>query len=696
MTLVEQHEEAGLWRNPSWIPGTPGVFALVIGVSDYLHLKKDQNSMQMGSLYVSALTAFRFFEWLGSLYRLEGVPLASCRLLVSPTAAELAYEPRLTVHSRLPDFDNCSAAIVQWFNEMNLLTPRVAEASRSVFFFSGHGLEITEEMQVLLPVDYLRPPVMQYNRAIGTNNLRRGLKGLKVNRHFLFMDACRNDHDNLQQYDPLEGAPILNQPRGAARNPRALVPLFFSSAAGRESFQPRDPKDGLSLFGSALLEGLRGTGPRLDCDEHRCLISLDPLLGYCKERIPRIAIDSFHEEIEQEVRLAGDYVQDPVTEVPPPSVPPPTLGSRPNPPGTGPDDRFTVQPPVPPNWRPDDFNQAHQVFGSERVTDPFLNARVFSYASGRWLERGNDFIIHAVRYTQSRRVYEVDFSLTDQHYSDSIYWLQLEDQERTFGVIVPGVRQNVRFELTLELSQGDVYPELGHFTRIALNLAEGSKKPYATLARAWNAYRNSTLDSATKIILSDVSAKDLERVLYEKVEAPLGAAIAGLLLVKAQVWPRLHHWLRNVAFQFPWFADGAALWAEQLLRERPESHEARVEALEHLLQLDQRELPLLAEVLAITYSRLLEFEDDPEFLTDNRKRDTMTRLVNRYRSAIGRARPGGLFTVWAGARNTLIPEIILRHYEPPKAVRPKVSFVAEELNVVEAKQEPQKYLGMEE
>jgi hypothetical protein len=694
MILVQQPEEAGLWRNPRWREGTPGVFALVIGVSNYLHLREDQNSMQMGSLHVSALTAFRFFEWLGSVYRLEGVPIASCRLLVSPTEDELAFEPRLADHNRIPNFDNCSDAILQWFNEMNLLTQQAAEASRSVFFFSGHGLEITEEMQVLLPQDYLRPPVMQYNRAIGTNNLRRGLKGLKVNRHFLFMDACRNDHDNLQQYDPIEGAPILNQPRGQCRNPHSLVPLFFSSAAGRESFQPRNPREGLSLFGSALLEGLSGTGPKLDCDEHRCVINLDPLLGYCKLRIPRIALDSFHQEVEQEVRLSGDYVQDPVTEVTPPRVPP-VLGLRPDLPTIGPEDRFSNQPEVPPNWRPDDFRQAHDVFGSERVTDPFINARVFSYVTGTWLPKGDDFIIHAVRYTPNRRIYEVDFSLSQNHLPDSIYWLQLEDQQRTFGVIVPGVHQNVRFQLTLELSQNDVHPEVGHFTRVALNLAEGSEKPYATLARAWNAYRNATLTSATEIILSPESAQDLERVLFEKVEAPLGAAIAGLLLVKGQVWPRLHHWLRNVSFQFPWFADGAALRAEQMLRQHPSEPGARKEALEHLLQLDQRELPILAEVLGMTYSRLLEFADDSELLT-GKTRDIMTRLVERYRSAISNARPGGLFTVWAGARNTLSPEMILRYHQHEKqqAKAKSLPNINEAPKVVEAKAEPEKYLEM--
>ena len=136
-------------------------------------------------------------------------------------------------------------------------------------------------------------------------------------------------HDNLKQVEPIEGAKILNPVIGSARNSKCYVPLFFPSAAGGQSFQPKDPGQGVSLFGRALLEGLRGTNLRLDCDERRCLVNLDPLLGYCKERVLSIARESFHEEVDQEVSLSGDYVRDPVTQLPPPQPPPLVLGLKP-------------------------------------------------------------------------------------------------------------------------------------------------------------------------------------------------------------------------------------------------------------------------------------------------------------------------------------------------------------------------------
>ena len=40
------------------------------------------------------------------------------------------------------------------------------EKSRAVFFFSGHGMEISNDHQVLLPADYLAPPAENPNRAL--------------------------------------------------------------------------------------------------------------------------------------------------------------------------------------------------------------------------------------------------------------------------------------------------------------------------------------------------------------------------------------------------------------------------------------------------------------------------------------------------------------------------------------------------
>ena len=689
--------QPGVWRNPAWVPGTPGMFALLIGISEYAHLKEDTTSLHMGKLHVSALTAYRFFEWLGRRYQLDGVPVAACRMLLAPTKLETATEAGVVSNQLLPDFDNCQQAILEWFHEMEMLPVEAAKASRSLFFFSGHGLELYDGMQVLLPRDYLRPPVPQYNRAIGTNNLRRGIKALKVPLHFMFLDACRNDHENLSQQDPIEGERILNPVTVSKANSNCQVSLFFASASGEQAFQPVNPALGVSLFGEALIEGLSAIGLEPSCTGLRCVVSLDPLLSHCKRRIPEIARDKFKEPtpVEQQVRVSGDYVQDPVTEVPRPAPPRPPAPQAPAPLGTirdwaikkllenvrfivaptistpyGDIDVFSagtpapapapppvqsdlvIRPPVPPHWQASP-QAAHDLFGHERVTDPFYNsARVYSYSKSDWLPKGEDFIIHSVAYNNPGTSYEVEFSVPGLEKWNA-GWFEISDSARRFGMQLPPSGQALRFQLRFGMG-----PD-GGFSRMALNLAASSPAPYGRVAGAWTAYTQENLGSAQKIMLAPDAAKDMEKILAEKVSAPLGAAIAGLLMVRARQWPLLHDWLRNLANFFPEIPDGPALWAEQLLTQQPITAECRKNALHNLLILEERSLPLLTEVMGIAYARMLEFNDETDLGPDEKAR--LVKLIDRYRKPIMFMRQGGLFSVWAGPPWEIVPQMARPH-----------------------------------
>jgi hypothetical protein len=88
MPLEPKTDEPGLWVNTDCPPGTPGVYALIIGVSRYDHLTEGRDpapeAYGLGQLSVSALTAYRFLSWLRSGYALNGWPVARVRLLMSP------------------------------------------------------------------------------------------------------------------------------------------------------------------------------------------------------------------------------------------------------------------------------------------------------------------------------------------------------------------------------------------------------------------------------------------------------------------------------------------------------------------------------------------------------------------------------------------------------------------------------------
>src|SRR5579871_1921079 len=232
-------EKAGVWINKDWTPGSPGTFAVIIGVSKYDHLDESQQAHHLGQLFVSATTAFSFFQWLEEGYRRTNCPMAMCWLLLSPTDDEIQFEPRLAANPCAPTFANCKTAIEHWWAEMSGLPQASAQKSRSIFFFSGHGVEVLEDRQVLLPRDYLRPPVSNENEALSTQNLSRGLKALRVPHHFFFLDACRNDYET--SIDVLEGSKILNEQKNRYNNPSCFVPLFYATAAGQQAWQPDNP-----------------------------------------------------------------------------------------------------------------------------------------------------------------------------------------------------------------------------------------------------------------------------------------------------------------------------------------------------------------------------------------------------------------------------------------------------------------------
>jgi hypothetical protein len=298
----------GLWINSNWQPGNPGTFAVIIGVSKYDHLGGGSapapDTYNLGQLYVSALTAYQFFRWLNEKYQYDGIPAAKCWLLLSPSPDEVAIEPALTNHSLPPTFTNCETAIQKFFAEMQALPLLSAQKSRSFFFFSGHGLEVTQEKQILLPCDYLKPPVSHLNTALSTQKLFTGLAVLKVPEQFFFLDACRNDHQRLREQQ-IEGREVLNTPPAYSVNPDRNAPLLYASASGTQAWQPDTPTEGISLFGCALLEGLEAqANMQIDRSIYPFSVQIAPLQKYIRMRVCQL-IGERKARVSQRIMLSG-------------------------------------------------------------------------------------------------------------------------------------------------------------------------------------------------------------------------------------------------------------------------------------------------------------------------------------------------------------------------------------------------------
>ncbi|MDB5730666.1 MAG: hypothetical protein JWQ03_561, partial [Variovorax sp.] len=268
MKLVPQDPALGHWVDPDWQKDRPGTHALVIGISAYAHFDGGaapaagtddwiSDCRGLGQLQVSALTAWRVFEWLNRDYQLADAPLVSCHLLLSPQPGELKVASPMDSCSAQPTLANCQQAVRAWAGGMRALAPEVARLSRGLMFFSGHGAEVDAERQILLPCDYLAGAMPSPNDAIGTENIRQGLALLPMSQVLLFIDACRNDSAALRQLD-VDGSPILTSGKAALTNSLQTSAVLYATASNRSAYQHTSADQGLSMYGTALLEGLRG------------------------------------------------------------------------------------------------------------------------------------------------------------------------------------------------------------------------------------------------------------------------------------------------------------------------------------------------------------------------------------------------------------------------------------------------------
>lgn len=286
--------EEAAWVNPQWNGRDPGAFAVIIGVSRYDHLpggdgEPARETYGLPQLHVCALTAHRFFRWLRDQYVADGRRLAKCWLLLAPTPEEVTARPEVGGWPR-PTFDACARAVGQWFATMRDLPAEVARQSRSLFFFTGHGLELRHDDQVLLPSDYLEGPAPVVNRALSTRNLQSGLAGLGVPVQLFFIDACRNDHSRFRERGlRLTGTDVLNEEGSAYASPDVVAPIVYATTSGAQAFQPTSVAGELSLFGRALIEGLSEPPAQIRaCDPRLCHVGLFDLVKFLGCRVPEL------------------------------------------------------------------------------------------------------------------------------------------------------------------------------------------------------------------------------------------------------------------------------------------------------------------------------------------------------------------------------------------------------------------------
>jgi len=652
MNLQPDASSPGHYVNQDWTPGTAGTFAVIIGVSRYAHLDGSVQSYGLGQLYVSALTAYQFFTWLRDEYSMASCPLAECWLLLAPADAESQFEPALNQHPALPTMQQCEEAIGYWNQAMQRLSKPEAATSRAVFFFSGHGLEIHQDKQILLPSDYLRPPAQNVNDALSTSFLMKGLGALDVPNQFFFLDACRNDAQKLREQD-VEGRRVLNIATSAFTNSNRVAPLFYATASGTQAWQPQDPSQGISLFGQALVEGLSGDPPLVpDCNGAHCFVNVFPLQKYLKQRVVQL-LAQYGSTVTQPVRLGGSIDDVAITEVPVPK------GGTGGPGGTSPDlaatleARYTHRSTQP--WAYT-LGAAHELFGSENVSALWLeNARVFALSQRAWLPPDGAFKIHRVDRDEGRRTFRIALSLPKDPVG---HLFQLSDARNQWVCILPGdTHHNPQFLLELDVEYDDDKHSSRWISRLEASLSrnnESSELNY--VADLWEQYGTQTIAEA--VAGMEARFRDLSRMRGMPDTGWLFNAVASMILLRAGREDLLHDWVLRALALPAAQPDGLVLLAETLLRRRGSAAgDAFQEPIQLLLGLEQRGLPHLAEVMGYAARQVEDLLEFGRASVDQQAR--LKALQDRLRMALRYFRNDGLFCVFSGERDTFGPELIL-------------------------------------
>jgi hypothetical protein len=602
MSLIASESEPGLWVNSDASIGGAGVHALLIGVSRYDHLADGKSpapdTYGLGQLSASAHTAYRFFLWLRDQYVLSGLPVARVRLLMSPiqkgvgkaTEDELAgCDVNVCAHAPEATFANCQAALERWYADMEGL--KSAAIGRSLFLFSGHGMERRQNFQVLLPSDYLRPPGQLVNNAISTPNISDALSYLpRVASHVLLLDGCRNDVDKLRG---TTGAKILNDDQATPINPLFEKGVLYATASGLRSYSPK--AGGLSLFGQALLDGLRNQPePKLDEAPMELTkrgsvpaVEINRLASYMKGRVAAL-IKAARENVIQVVRseVASSNPGMPIMLTELPTTPPlivgyasfdttrsPRRGLTPQKPSAVwlneryQQDRVAVLPP-PDASRGDQINGFHAVFGSEAVTYPWLDTlSVVGISSGDSFDHRSVEILssaQALRISSLHRV-RILFRVTPQDRVGHVMVIE-DGAGQRFSCVLPTDVDRRTFQLEIDIDGSSII-------NFAAFLSPENEAPAGLIATAWEQLRaNDPLSAAaglmsngTEGLLNDAFS-DGEFALREKLRSPLAATVAAVLLLKGNQFERMHDWARNLANWFPDMPDGVVIWTEQCRR----------------------------------------------------------------------------------------------------------------------------------
>ncbi len=327
-------------------------------------------------------------------------------------------------------------------------------------------------------------------------------------------------------------------------------------------------------------------------------------------------------------------------------------------------ERFSVSQPVAPGLSRSLWSRVvalgHGLFGSEQVTALWSQrVRLYALQQRRWLDDPDALVLHRIDRDADTHSYYAEISVANR--DPSGHWcVMVDDTGEAHGCLLPAdqfetPRYGLEFNLTAEAGGAR------HLSRLSAYLSPASPGPLGVAATLWQRYRTADLGEA----VATVELRMLELTVQEKLDSPLAATVAALVLLRANRLDLLHDWSHNLATWFPERPDGAVLWAEQVMRQCPRGLDAALaDAAEYLARLLRRGLPYTSEGLAyaaqLSTTLLRHRAQVPASW-----RAALEQLDDHLQTALTYFRPGGLFTAYAGFAPQTEPSAFLGPFATP-------------------------------
>lgn len=247
-----------LFDDRARLPGQPGLHALIAAVGHYPFLAEGpsrRGSLDMGmaaDLTSATPTVSRIYHWLTRERSHPGVPLATCRILLSSTQSS---------GSELDAVEPCT--LYNFLRSASEFRRDAATHPSNMIFvyLMGHGIQFGREQLILLEDFYDNIGSLLHN-TVDVSNLVNGLAvsgayPQMARTQLFFFDMSSTTAPGLEQSLMAAHPTLVYDPDPSFVSDDRELWVFFAAEPGKHAYgRPQ----GLTFFAEAMLRALSGSG----------------------------------------------------------------------------------------------------------------------------------------------------------------------------------------------------------------------------------------------------------------------------------------------------------------------------------------------------------------------------------------------------------------------------------------------------